>query len=119
MRAIKLATYFIFSGFLMTSCMTGNYVSKSTGPNSATQAPMKLKLCGKAKYTYYSFHNSSVQLYEETAKFKKKGDTIFMRSRTYFADTTMISKGYHPQYVVMGDSLVSLKYDVAYIKQKK
>ena len=78
---------------------------------------MDLKLLGKAKYTFYGFNNSSVQLYQETTRYKKKGDTIYMRSRTYFLDTTKIAKTFYPQYVISGDSLVSLDYDVAYIKK--
>lgn len=119
MKTIKLAIYFLITGFVLTSCMTGKYTSKATGPNTISQAPMKLKLCGNAKYTYYSYSNSAVQMYEENAKFKKKGDTIFMRTRTYFADTTTIGKELYPQYVIMGDSLVSLDYDVAYVKEKR
>ncbi|GAB5417906.1 MAG: hypothetical protein Crog4KO_23460 [Crocinitomicaceae bacterium] len=118
MKAIKLTIYFFIFSFVLSSCMTGKYVSEATGPNSITQAPMKLKLCGKAKYTYYSYSNSAVQMYEENAKFKKKGDTLFMRARTYYADTTTIGKKYYPEYLIVGDSLVSLDHDVAYIKQK-
>ena len=80
---------------------------------------MKLKLCGKAQYTYYAYSNSAVEMYQESTKFKKKGDTVYMRSRSYFGDTTEISKDFIPQFVLMGDSLVSLEYDMAYVKKKK
>ncbi len=119
MNVLKVAFILLFSSLLFTSCMTGNYVSEPTGERTISQAPMKLKLCGKAQYTYYAYSNSAVEMYQESTKFKKKGDTIYMRTRTYYGDTNDISKDFMPQFVVMGDSLKSLSYDMAYIKKKK
>ncbi len=119
MKVLKASIYFFFTGLLLTSCMTGKYVSEPTGERAITQAPMKLKAFGKAQYTYYSYSNSAVEMYQENAKYKKKGDTIYMRTRTYYGDTNDVSKDYFPQFVVMGDSLVSLEYDMAYVKKKK
>jgi len=118
MKALKVATILLSSGLLLTGCMTGKYVSKPTGKRTISQAPMKLKMCGKAQYTYYAYSNSAVQMYQENAKYKKKGDTIFMRSRTYYGDTNEISKEYFPQFVVKGDSLISIDYDMMYVKKK-
>lgn len=118
MNYLKTATFFLFSGLLLTSCMTGKYVSEPTGERTISQAPMKLKAFGKAQYTYYAYANSAVEMYQETTKYKKKGDTIYMRNRSYYGDTNEISKDFVPYFVVMGDSLVSLDYDVAYIKNK-
>lgn len=118
MNVFKAAAILFCSGLLLTSCMTGKYVSEPTGERTISQAPMKLKCFGKAQYTYYAYSNSAVEMYQENAKYKKKGDTIYMRSRTYYGDTNDISKDFFPQFVVMGDSLVSLHYDVAYVKDK-
>jgi hypothetical protein len=119
MKTVKLTIYFLISSFLLTSCLSGKYVSKSRGEAAINQAPMRLKLCGNAEYTYYAYSNSAVTMYQEDAKFKKKGDTVYMRSRTYYGDTTEISKDFMPRFVIMGDSLVSLDYNMAYVKKKK
>ncbi len=119
MNVFKVAAILLCSGLLFTSCMTGKYVSEPTGERTISQAPMKLKCFGKAQYTYYGYSTSAVEMYQENAKYKKKGDTIYMRVRTYYGDTNEISKDFLPQYVVSGDSLVSLHYDVAYVRKKK
>lgn len=103
----------------MTSCISGNYVSRPTGDAGITQAPLKLKLSRKARFTYYGYTNSAAFMYYENTKFKKKGDTIYMRPRRFYGDTTEVDKSFQPVYVINGDSLVSLKYEVAYIKKSK
>lgn len=119
MNVLKVATILISSGVLLTGCMTGKYVSQPTGERTISQAPMKLKMCGKAQYTYYAYSNSAVQMYQEQAKFKKKGDTIYMRARTYYGDTNEVSKDFFPEFVVSGDSLLSIDYDMMYVKSRK
>lgn len=80
---------------------------------------MKLKLLHKARWTYYAYTNSSAFLYYENARYRKKGDTIYMRAHTYYGDTNTIEKKFIPQYVVSGDSLKSIHFDIAYIKENK
>ncbi|XOV67460.1 MAG: hypothetical protein ACFHU9_17735 [Fluviicola sp.] len=118
MNIFKATATLFCSSLLLTGCMTGKYVSKPTGENAVTQAPMKLKMCGKAQYTYYAYRNSAVEMYTEYSKFKKKGDTIYMRERTYYGDTSEVADEFKPKFVIMGDSLVSLKYEMAYVKEK-
>lgn len=118
MKTAKLTICFLISSFLLTSCITGEYVSKSQGEDTITQAPMRLKPCGKAEYTYYTYSNSAVTMYQENAKYKKKGDTVYMRTRTYYGDTTEVSKDFMPRFVIVDESLVSLEYDMTYVKKK-
>ncbi|MCR9174327.1 MAG: hypothetical protein NXI10_17650 [bacterium] len=117
MNVFKVSAILFFSSLLFTSCVTGKYVSKPTGDRGISQAPMKLKMCGKAQYTYYAYSNSAVEMYQENAKYKKKGDTIFMQPRTYYGDTTEVSEKYTPKYLVAGDSLISLEYNMMYVKK--
>jgi len=119
MNVFKVATILFFSSLFLTSCITGKYVSEPTGQSTISQAPMKLKMCGKAQFTYYAYSNSAVEMYQETTKYKKKGDTLFMRARSYYGDTNEVSKDFVPEYLIQGDSLLSLKYDVMYVKKKK
>lgn len=119
MKLFKVATILFFSSLILSSCITGKYVSKPTGNRTISQAPMKLKMCGKAQFTYYAYSNSAVEMYRETTKYKKKGDTLYMRARTYYGDTTEVSKDFVPKYYIQGDTLISLKYDVMYVKKKK
>ncbi len=120
MKVLIVAACILFSSVLLTGCVAGNYVSTSTGKTqTVTQAPMKLKLCRKARWTYYGYSNSAVFMYYETAKYRKKGDTIFMHSRIAYGDTSKQEKLFVPSYVVSGDSLISLEHSIAYIRKKK
>lgn len=103
----------------LTSCLTGNFVSKTSGTQSITQAPMKLRLCHKARWTYYGYSNSAVFMYYEEAKFRKKGDTIYFRSRIEHGDTTKQEKIYEAKFVKSGDSLISLDQFPSYVRRGK
>lgn len=108
----------VIATFFLSSCVTGKYIAEPIGKNSVTQAPMKIKLTRKAEWTYYTPGYTMSYSYTQNARFKKKNDTIYMRERTYFGDTTEIGKEFTPHYTVSGDSLYSIDYDFVYVKKK-
>lgn len=105
--------------FFLTGCVSGNYISEPTGASTVTQAPMKLNFFRKARWTYYTTNNASTSMYYENARFKKRGDTIYMRPRSFYGDTIHSAKEFIPQYVVNGDSLLSVSFDLAYVKRHR
>lgn len=119
MKSFTFALMLLLASLLFTGCMVGNYVSKPTQKDGITQAPMKLRLFRKARWTYYGYSNSAVFMYYENARYKKKGDTVYMRSRAAYGDTSELDKTFYPEYVISGDSLVSLNYGIAYIRKRK
>lgn len=119
MRTILFTTVTAGLLFFLSGCVVGNYVSSTTGETKVSQAPLKLKLLRNARWTYYAYTNSAAFMYYENARYRKRGDTIYMRARTYFGDTNTIDKQFFPQFVVSGDSLKSLHHNVTYVKAKK
>lgn len=120
---MKYVILLLFVGLIsisFTSCVTGHYVSKKTsGTQTVTQAPMKLRLCHKARWTYYGYSTSAVFMYYEDAKFRKKGDTLYFRSRIEHGDTTKQEKIYEAKFVKRGDSLISLDNFPSYVRRGK
>jgi len=116
---LRLASFGIIAiTFSLSSCISGKYIAEPTGKNVVTKAPMKLKLIPTAEWTYYTPNYTMSYSYTENARYKKKGDTLYMRERTYFGDSTELSKEFTPRFVVGDDSLYSIEYDFIYVKKK-
>jgi len=119
MKHLHILFSVVLISISFASCMTGNYVSKTSGTQTVTQAPMKLRLCHKARWTYYGYSTSAVFMYYEDAKFQKKGDTLYFRSRIEHGDTTKQEKIYEAKFVKQGDSLISLDNFPSYVRLGK
>ena len=118
MNRKSLPTIAAFSIILMlSSCISGDYVSREVGASTVTQAPLKLKLNKKAQWTYYEVSSSAVYTYYENAKYRVSGDTLMMSCRAYYGDTSQLDETFIPRYIISGDSLISMDYDMAYIRE--
>ena len=108
----------------LTSCIIGNYRSEQTLANSSALtcnsiAPMKLNTMRRVTWTRYKFTNSYANPYEEYARWRKKGDTLYMMGAIYNGEDKIKSKEYTPTFLIQGDTLVSLRADCSnYVKGK-
>ncbi|MDX2361785.1 MAG: hypothetical protein QNK23_13330 [Crocinitomicaceae bacterium] len=109
---------------LISGCVAGNYTSEQSMATSSAQtcnsiAPMKLNSMKKVIWTRYAFTNSYANPYEEHAKWRRKGDTLYMRGAIYNGDDELESKIYTPSFLIQGDTLISLRADCSnYVKAK-
>lgn len=102
---------------MLTNCISGNYVSREVGASTVTQAPLKLKINKQARWTYYEVSSSAVNTYYENAKYRVSGDTLMLTCRAFYGDTSQLDETLIPRYIIIGDSLISMDYDMAYIRE--
>ena len=124
MKTKALIVFLIFGTLVLTGCITGKYRSEQSMSNSSALscnsiAPMKIKTRRTVIWTRYQFTNSSATEYEEYAKWRKVGDTLFMKGAIYNGEEKIKSKEYTPTFLIQGDTLVSLQADCSnYVKDR-
>lgn len=103
----------------LAGCGLGKYRTASNASEYASnEAPLKLKPFGKARWTHYQITTSTSYMYYEDCRFKKKHDTLFLKRRAIYGDTAILGKQFIPTYVVKGDTLESIDWDLKYVKTK-
>lgn len=104
---------------ILASCVSGKYRTHSEASSYAmNEAPLKLKVFGKARWTHYHITTATSYMYYEDVKYRTKNDTLFLRRRAIYGDTAILRKDFIPTYVVRGDTLESIEWDLKYVKSK-
>ncbi|NRA13489.1 MAG: hypothetical protein HRT57_16210 [Crocinitomicaceae bacterium] len=120
MKNILLTSIFTGSLLMLMGCgVSGKYHTNSIRTSYAVnEAPLKLKLFGKARWTHYQITTATSYKYYEQVKYKSKNDTLYLRHRAIYGDTSILKKQFIPVYLIKGDTLESLDWDLQYVKGK-
>jgi hypothetical protein len=120
MKNFLLTSIIAGSLLVLIGCgVTGKYHTNSTRTSYAVnEAPLKLKVFGKARWTHYDMTTSTAYMYYEDVKYKKKDDTLYLRRRAIYGDSTIQRKEYIPAYIIKGDTLESIDWNLRYVKTK-
>jgi hypothetical protein len=118
MKNILLTSIFAGALLVLTGCgVSGKYHTNSTRTSYAVnEAPLKLKMFGKARWTHYQVTTATSYKYYEDVKYKSKNDTLFLRRRAIYGDSTIQSKEFVPVYLIKGDTLESIDWNMQYVK---
>jgi len=118
MKNIFSISVLIIALTILVGCGVSGKYHTETGNSSYTlnEAPLKLKPFGKARWTHYAMTTSTSYKYYEDVKYKKKNDTLFLRRRAIYGDTAILGKQYVPKYLIKGDTLQSIEWDLKYVK---
>ncbi len=120
MKRIISISIFALALITLIGCgVSGKYRTNEAGNSYAlNEAPLKLKIFGKARWTHYQVTTSTSYMYYEDVKYKKKNDTLFLRRRAIYGDSAIQQKEFIPVYLVKGDTLESIDWDMSYVKTR-
>lgn len=120
MKNLLVLSIIAGSLLVLVGCgVSGKYHTNSTRSSYAVnEAPLKLKPFGKARWTHYDMTTSTAYKYYEDVKYKKKDDTLYLRRRAIYGDSTIQMKEFVPAYLIKGDTLESIDWNLKYVKAK-
>ena len=121
MKNLLLTLIIAVSLLIIVGCgVSGKYHTSPTASSSfaVSGAPLKLKVFGQARWTHYDMTTSTSYKYYEQVRYKSKDDTLYMRRRAIYGDSSIQLKEFVPAYLIKGDTLESIDWNLLYVKGK-
>jgi len=119
MKKVLAISTLMLSMTTLVGCVSGKYRTNSEiSAYAGNEAPLKLKIFGKARWTHYQITTSTSYMYYEDVKYKTKNDTLYFKRRAIYGDSVAQKKDYIPTYLIKGDTLESIDWDLKYVKSK-